>query len=100
MKKMIEAVLLSAMILAPAGAAEVDRRLSREQARINQGVRSGSLNPRETASLERQEARIAHEIAIDRSRNGGRLTPNQWRSVNRQEDRLSRRIYNDKHNGR
>jgi hypothetical protein len=80
-----------------AGAAEVDRRERRQQERIAEGVRSGELTPRETARLERKEARLHREIERDRAANGGTLTPAQRRRVNRQQNRLSRQIYREKH---
>jgi hypothetical protein len=79
------------------GAAEVDRRERRQQERIADGVRSGELTPRETARLERKEARINREIERDRAANGGTLTPAERRRINRQQNRLSRQIYREKH---
>ena len=83
-----------------AGAAEVDRRERRQQERIAEGVQSGELTPRETARLERKEARIDREIKRDRAASGGTLTPAERRKINRQQNRLSRQIYRDKHNAR
>ena len=80
-----------------AGAAEVDRRERRQQERIAEGVQSGQLTPRETARLERKEARIDREIKRDRAENGGTLTPAERRKINRQQNRLSRQIYREKH---
>lgn len=80
-------------------AAEVDRREARQQARIADGVRSGELTPRETARLERKEARIDREIKAGRAANGGALTPAERRSIHRQQDRLSRQIDRNKHDG-
>ena len=81
----------------PSLAAEVDRRQERQQARIAEGVASGSLTPGETARLERKEARVRREIRRDRAANGGVLTPAEKARVNRQEDRVSRQIYREKH---
>jgi len=81
----------------PSLAAEVDRRQERQQARIAQGVESGSLTPGETARLEQKEARIHREVRRDRAANGGVLTPAEKARVNRQEDRVSRQIYREKH---
>ena len=80
-----------------ANAAEVDRRERRQQERIAEGVKSGELTPRETARLERKEARIHREIARDRAANGGQLTPAERRQINRQQNRVSRQIYREKH---
>ena len=81
------------------GRPEVRRRELRQQRRIDQGVRSGRLTPREAGHLERREHRINEHIAADRADHGGKLTPGEKRRINRQEDRTSRAIYHDKHNG-
>ncbi len=93
----IAAALLALGLAVPAFAAEVDRRQVNQQGRIAEGVESGQLTPRETARLERKEARIRHEIRRDRAENGGTLTPAERARVNRQENRVSRQIYRQKH---
>ncbi len=95
----IVAALAAIAIAVPSLAAEVDRRQIRQQARIAGGVQSGELTPRETARLERKEARIRREVRRDRIANGGTLTPAERARVNRQENRLSRQIYREKHDG-
>jgi len=80
-----------------AGAAEADRRERRQQERIAEGLRTGELTPRETARLERKEARIHREVQRDRAANGGALTPAERRRINRQQNRVSRQIYREKH---
>jgi len=97
MKKLIGCSLL-ALALAGTSFAQVNARRERQQDRIAQGVRSGSLTPRETARLEHQEARINHEVRRDRRANGGHLTPGERAHVNRQLNRESARIYRKKHN--
>ena len=84
-------------IVLAAGAAEVDRRERRQQERIAEGVQSGQLTPRETARLERKEARIDREIKRDRAANGGTLTAAERRKINREQNRVSRQIYREKH---
>lgn len=91
------AAALAASTAVPALAAEEDRRQANQQARIAEGVRSGQLTPRETARLERKEARIRREIRRDRAANGGTLTPAQKARINRQENRVSRQIRREKH---
>ncbi len=93
----IAAALLAIALAVPALAAEVDRRQANQQARIAEGVESGQLTPRETARLERKEARVRREIRRDRMANGGTLTPGEKASINRQENRVSRHIYRQKH---
>jgi hypothetical protein len=71
--------------------------MHRQQERIAQGVQSGELTPRETARLERKEARVQREIRRDRAAHGGHLTPGEKARINRQQNRLSREIYREKH---
>jgi len=98
MKRTSMAVLAVVLgISVAAGAAEADRRERRQQERIAEGVQSGQLTPRETAQLERKEARIHREIERDRAANGGTLTPAERRRINRQQNRVSRQIYREKH---
>jgi len=77
----------------------IQRRRENQQDRIARGVASGQLTPRETARLERGEARLNGEIREMRNDNGGKLTPHDRRVVDRQQDVLSRRIYRQKHDG-
>jgi hypothetical protein len=93
----IAAAIVIIGLALPSLAAEVDRRQANQQARIGEGVESGQLTPRETARLERKEARLRSEIRRDRAANGGTLTPAEKARVNRQENRLSRQIYREKH---
>lgn len=79
-----------------AGPAGVNRRQARQQARIYQGVRSGSLTLRETERLEAREGRIAAIEARDR-RSGGGLSPREHAQLERDLNRESRNIYNQKH---
>ena len=75
----------------------IQQRRENQQERIARGVASGQLTPRETARLERGEARLNGEIRDMREDNGGKLTPHDRRVINRQQNVLSRRIYRQKH---
>ncbi len=94
------AALVGALLATSAHAAEVDRREVNQQARIEQGVRSGQLNRREAGRLEAREGRIERELGRDRALNGGHLTGRERARIERQENRVSRSIYADKHNRR
>jgi hypothetical protein len=91
--------LLVAAAPALAGPGHINHRQAREQRRIARGIASGSLNAREAARLERQEAHIARREARAR-RSGDRLTVRERAHINRALDRESRRIYRQKHDGR
>jgi hypothetical protein len=96
----IAAFALSALLATGSAFAQgtIRQREIHQQHRIAQGVRSGSLTPRETAHLERREARINRQVRADRRADGGRLTFGERRQINREQNRASRAIYRDKHN--
>jgi hypothetical protein len=79
-----------------AGPGSINKRQARQQARIYQGVKSGSLTLRETTHLEAQEARVAALEAKDR-RTGGGLSPREHQQLERDLNRESRNIYRQKH---
>lgn len=75
--------------------ADVQRNLNQE-ARIQQGLQSGSLTTRESAGLERGQARLASAEA--RAGRDGYVGPREDRHIQRMENYQSARIYNRKHN--
>jgi len=77
---------------------QVKRRQTRQQARIAQGVKNGSLSPKETAHLEHREAALQKREQKDMAAHNGHLTKPEQRQLNRQENRISRSIARDKHN--
>jgi hypothetical protein len=98
--KIVLTSALMASFVAPlaANAGEVQNRINHQNARINQGVRNGSLTFGEYNRLDRSENRIQAERNRDLRNNDGHLTPGEVHSLNRQENVQSRRIYFDKHN--
>jgi Spy/CpxP family protein refolding chaperone len=86
----------------PAFAAQHPKNINKRQAvqqhRIAEGIESGTLTPRETATLERQEARINALEAKDR-KSGGGLNPKERAELNRLLNSESHRIYKQKHDG-
>jgi hypothetical protein len=81
-----------------AGAQTIHQRRENQQARIANGVKNGSLSPRETAHLENREANLNQTIRADRAGDDGHLTPGERASINHRQNRISRSIYRDKHN--
>jgi hypothetical protein len=77
----------------------IQQRKENQQERIGNGVKNGTLSPKETVNLEKKEGRLNREIHHDRVQNGGNLTNKEKAQVNRQQNRLSRQIYRDKHDG-
>jgi hypothetical protein len=74
--------------------ADVQRNVN-QQARIEQGVQSGALSARETARLERGQARV--DRATARAAANGRVGAGEQARLQGREDRQSARIYRKKH---
>ena len=87
-----------ALSSAPAFAQNLHKREVRQQHRIAEGIENGSLTPKETARLERQESRIRELQAKDRQSGGG-LSPYERKELNRLLNTESHRIYVQKHDG-
>jgi len=100
MKKTMLTVMTAGLLMSGLSYADelIHQRKENQQDRIAQGVKSGSLTPKETANLEHKEANLNHEIRSERKANGGNLTNKEKAQVNRQQNRLSKNIYKDKHN--
>jgi len=101
--------MLSALVLIGCGSAfaqvpgsttgaGVDAREANQQQRIEQGIKSGTLTPKETQKLERREMSIERQEDRMRARNGGELTAKDRAVLDRRLDNTSRAIYNKKHN--
>jgi hypothetical protein len=78
----------------------VNQRLQNQQARINQGIKSGKLTRKEAGNLEARDARIKNNERFDRREDNGKLTSSQRASLNKQLNKTSSKIYRDKHNGK
>jgi hypothetical protein len=77
--------------------ADVQRNIN-QQNRIEQGVQSGALTNKETANLERGQARIDRKEA--RVGADGHVTAREQARIQHAEDRQSNKIYREKHNNR
>jgi hypothetical protein len=98
-KALVSAAVLGLAVLPlAASAGEVGNRIHSEQARINQGVRSGQLTFGEYRSVEGRLDGINAQRKADLAANGGRLTGGEKIQLNREENGLSNRIWFDKHN--
>ena len=79
---------------------QVNRREERQQQRIANGIKNGTLSPQGTANLERREASVQKQEQKDMAEHNGHLTKAEQRQLNRRENRISGSIYKDKHNGK
>ena len=77
--------------------AEVNQRLANQNARINAGVRDGSLTPHEAHKLRREDRTIRAEERAMAAEHNGHITKGEQRMLNRQENRTSRQIYRERH---
>jgi hypothetical protein len=88
----------SVAVLAQAAAPatpRVDKREARQEQRIQNGVASGQLTPRETQRLEREQAHI--NKAEQNAKADGVVTPQERKRLNHMQNRASKDIYRQKH---
>jgi hypothetical protein len=101
-KLLIPAALLGTMMApvaakaAPTHHHSINGREHQQNHRIYQGVRHGSLTPREAAQLERREANLRRQEYHARL-SGGRLTTRERARLQRKENHVSQTIYHQKH---
>jgi uncharacterized membrane protein YebE (DUF533 family) len=81
--------------LAQMSAPGVDQREQRQQQRIQQGMQSGQLTPKEAARLEAEQARIRNKEAAMKS--DGVLTKQERKELHQDLERSSRHIAKEKH---
>ena len=77
---------------------QVNRRETRQQKRVANGINNGSLSPKEASHLEKREASIQNQEQRDMAKHNGHLTKAEQAQLNRRQNRTSRAIYRDKHN--
>ena len=78
-----------------AEAGTITNREARQQKRITKGVESGELTAKETARLEREQAKL--EADRQKALADGTLTKREKAKLTREQNRASRRIYREKH---
>lgn len=89
-------VLGSAFASAQTATPHVTKRQLKQQARIEQGVKSGELTAGETKRLELQQAKITADKR--KAKADGVVTPAERAKLAREQNRASRKIYRLKHN--
>jgi hypothetical protein len=85
---------ISASAMAQTNASEVQRNLN-QQTRIEEGLKSGELNTREAARLEKQESKINRDQA--RALQDGKLTAAEKAKLQAEQNKVSQDIYREKH---
>jgi len=76
---------------------EVNQREQNQQNRIANGMKNGTLSPKQAANLENREASVENREKKDMAEHNGHLTKAEQRGINRQQNRISKSIYKDKH---
>ena len=79
---------------------EVNQREQNQQDRIANGVKNGTLSPKQASNLEEREASVENREQKDMAKHNGHLTKAEQRGINRQQNRISKSIYKDKHDGK
>ena len=82
-------------VLAQTNTPNIDQRQANQEARIQQGVNSGSLTPREAARLERGQGRV--DRMEGRAKADGVVTDRERARIQHAENRQSREINREKH---
>ena len=94
----VAVVGIAALSLTTPGFAQetrVDRRQDRQEQRIDRGVQSGALTPRETRRLEHGQQHV--ENVETRALADGMVTGREKARLEHAQDVQSRRIYRQKH---
>ena len=73
----------------------IDQRQANQERRIEQGVKSGQLTPKEAARLEKGQARI--QTKENKAVADGTVTAKERARIEKAQDRQSRRIAKEKH---
>ena len=98
MKCIVFATLVAAATLpvaAQTSTPRIDQREVNQQQRIEQGVNSGSLTPKETAKLEKGEAKIDKMEA--KAKSDGKVTEKERKKLTKAQNKESKKIYKEKH---
>jgi uncharacterized membrane protein YebE (DUF533 family) len=98
MKSTVLAAILAAAALplaAQTNTPRIDQREANQQARIQQGVQSGQLTPRETAKLEKGQAKV--DTMEAKAKSDGVVTAKERKKITKAQNKQSRKIHREKH---
>lgn len=76
---------------------EVNKRVKNQRARINQGVKNGTLTQQQAQQLKANDRAIKAQEHADVKANGGYLTKPEQKQLNQEENANSKLIYDEKH---
>lgn len=93
----VVSLMLSGIALAgPTDDPGIQKREQNQEKRIQQGVQSGQVTPKEAGKLEAQQTRIKQDE--ERMKADGKLTKAERKKLKREQNRASGNIYRKKHN--
>ena len=75
---------------------KIDSREAKQEQRIDQGIRSGALTPKEEAKLDAGQAKI--EKMEEKAKADGTVTKHERKRIKHQQDVQDKKIHNMKHN--
>ena len=81
---------------APANGQVYEQKQANQQARIDNGVATGKLSNHQAKKLDKNQAKINHEVGKDMAKNGGTLTPGEKAKVGSQMHKESKDIAHKK----
>lgn len=81
----------------PAATPGIDQRQANQEKRIDQGIASGSLTPKEAARMDNQQAAVNR--AEDKAKADGVVTQQERKRLHQAQNRTSRHIHRQKHDG-
>jgi hypothetical protein len=74
----------------------VNQRQENQEQRIDEGAKSGALNPNEAKRMEKREQQI--QKMENKAMADGTMTGKEFRKIERAQNRTSKAIYRNKHN--
>jgi uncharacterized membrane protein YebE (DUF533 family) len=100
--KVLKSIIIALMLTAPLAAfsqstatPKFDQRQANQERRIDQGVQSGALTPKETGRLEKGQDHL--QTMEDKAKSDGQVTKQERAKLQHAENRQSERIYHQKH---
>ena len=75
---------------------KIDSREAKQEQRIDQGIRSGALTPKEEAKLDAGQAKV--EKMEEKAKADGTVTKHERKRIKHQQDVQDKKIHNMKHN--
>jgi uncharacterized membrane protein YebE (DUF533 family) len=100
--KLLKSTIIALMLTAPLAAfaqstatPKFDQRQANQERRIDQGVQSGALTPKETGRLEKGQNHL--QTMEDKAKSDGQVTKQERAKLQHAENRQSERIYRQKH---